>query len=86
MTGSVNSLDVGGLKLSDGPPHRLGQTYIIMDTTTFGDQFGERFQRLADAIAEDEGARIPGAQRDPMTNVNVDEALWQKITDLGTKT
>ena len=86
MTGSVNSLDVGGLKLADGPPHRLGQTYIIMDTTTFGDQFGERFQRLADAIAEDEGARIPGAQRDPMTNVNVDDALWQKITDLGNKT
>ncbi|MGA1234878.1 MAG: Ldh family oxidoreductase, partial [Lutimaribacter sp.] len=25
MTGSVNSLDVGGLKLPDGPPHRLGQ-------------------------------------------------------------
>jgi (2R)-3-sulfolactate dehydrogenase (NADP+) len=85
MTGSVNSLDVGGLKLADGPPHRLGQTYIIMDTTTFGDQFGERFQRLADAIAEDEGARIPGAQRDPMTTVNVDDALWQKITDLGNR-
>jgi len=64
----------------------LGQTYIVMDTTTFGDKFGERFQRLADAIAEDEGARIPGAQRDPMTSVHVDDALWQKITDLGNKT
>jgi (2R)-3-sulfolactate dehydrogenase (NADP+) len=57
-----------------------------MDTTTFGDKFGERFQRLADAIAEDEGARIPGAQRNPMTSVHVDDALWQKITDLGNKT
>jgi (2R)-3-sulfolactate dehydrogenase (NADP+) len=64
----------------------LGQTYIIMDTTTFGDQFEERFQRLANAISEDEGARIPGAQREPITSVNVDEALWQKITDLGNKT
>ena len=35
--------------------------------------------------AEDEGARIPGAQRDPMTTVNVDDALWQKITDLGNR-
>ena len=29
MTGSVNSLDVGGLKLADGPPHRLGQTISL---------------------------------------------------------
>jgi len=86
MTGSVKSLDVGGLKLADGPRHRLGQTYIIMDTTTFGDQFGERFRRLADAISQDDGARIPGAQRDPMDSVDVNEALWQKITDLAAKT
>ena len=86
MTGSVNSLDVGGLKLADGPPHRLGQTYIIMDSTTFGDQFVARFQRLADAIAEDEGARIPGAQRDALTSVDVNDALWQKVTELANRT
>ena len=57
-----------------------------MDTTTFGDQFGERFRRLADAISQDDGARIPGAQRDPMDSVDVNEALWQKITDLAAKT
>ncbi len=82
MTGSVNSLDVGGLKLADGPPHRLGQTYIVMDTTTFGEQFTERFKRLADAIAADEGARLPGAHRHKLSEVDVAPALWEKITEL----
>ncbi len=82
MTGSVNSLDVAGLKLPEGPPHRLGQMYLLMDTTSFTDQFGTRFARLAEAVAEDEGARLPGAHRQPAAAVEVADALWAKVLDL----
>jgi (2R)-3-sulfolactate dehydrogenase (NADP+) len=83
MTGSVNSLDVSGLKLADGPPHRLGQMYLIIDPTTFGDAFAERFERLASAVMEDDGARLPGQNRAAADSVNVPEALWDKIVGLG---
>ena len=83
MTGSVNSLDVGGLKLPDGPPHRLGQMYLLIDTTSFGDQFTTRLARLADAVAADEGARLPGQNRQPAQTVDVPDALWQKLVALG---
>ncbi len=82
MTGSVNSLDVGGLKLPDGPPHRLGQMYLVMDTTSFTDQFGARLARLAEAISADEGARLPGKNRPTRSAVDVPDALWTKILAL----
>ena len=82
MTGSVNSLDVKGLKLPDGPPHGLGQFYILMDPTTYGDQFTTRFARIAEAVAEQEGARIPGADRTAMDVVDVPDALWAQVEAL----
>lgn len=83
MTGSVNSLDVSGLKLANGPPHRLGQMYLILNTDTFGDAFADRFERLAAAIAADDGARLPGQNRAARAEVEVPDALWSKIIDLG---
>ncbi|MEZ5912141.1 MAG: Ldh family oxidoreductase [Paracoccaceae bacterium] len=82
MTGSVNSLDVAGLKLPDGPPHRLGQMYLLMDSTSFTDRFGDRLARLADAVAEDDGARLPGRGRKPATQVTVPDALWARCHEL----
>ena len=82
MTGSVNSLDVKGLKLPDGKPHDLGQFYILIDPTTHGDHFADRFARVADAVAAQEGARIPGANRKEMTEVDVPDALWDLVTSL----
>ncbi|MEN8895736.1 MAG: Ldh family oxidoreductase [Yoonia sp.] len=82
MTGSVNSLDVKGLKLPDGPPHGLGQFYILMDPATYGDNFADRFARVADAVAEQDGARIPGTTRVAMTEVDVPDALWAQVTAL----
>jgi len=83
MTGSVNSLDVGGLKLPDGPPHGLGQFYLILDPTTHHDGFDDRLARLADAVALQEGARLPGSARSPMADVAVPDALWDLVTRLG---
>ncbi|MEJ6401442.1 Ldh family oxidoreductase [Yoonia sp. 2307UL14-13] len=82
MTGSVNSLDVGGLKLPDGPPHGLGQFYIMMDAGTYHDGFADRFARVAQAVAEQDGARIPGANRQVMTEVDVPDTLWEKVLTL----
>lgn len=76
LTGSVNSLDVKGLKLPDGPPHDLGQFYILIDPATHGDHLATRLARIADAVAQQEGTRIPGADRQIMTDVDVPDALW----------
>ena len=84
MTGSINSLDVKGLKLPDGAPHGLGQFYILMDPATYGDNFADRFARVADAVAAQDGARIPGADRTALDVVDVPDALWAQITGLAT--
>jgi (2R)-3-sulfolactate dehydrogenase (NADP+) len=76
MTGSVNSVDVKGLKLPDGPPHDLGQFYLLLDPGAYGDHFADRFARLAGVVAEQDGGRIPGAARRVMTHVDVPDALW----------
>ena len=83
MTGSVNSLDVGGLKLPDGPPHGLGQFYIVMDPGTYSDAFFDRFARVAEAVEAQEGARVPGAARREMDVVDVPDALWTSVSALG---
>ncbi|MFQ3184638.1 MAG: (2R)-3-sulfolactate dehydrogenase (NADP+), partial [Octadecabacter sp.] len=72
MTGSVNSLDVTGLKLPNGKPHDLGQFYIMIEP---GADFGSRLSRIAQAIAEQDGTRIPGQNRQPMTEINVPDTL-----------
>ena len=82
MTGSVNSLDVKGLKLPDGPPHGLGQFYILLDPTPYGDHFNDRFARVAEAVAAQDGARIPGLSRNVMTEVDVPDALWVQVEAL----
>lgn len=82
MTGSVNSVDVSGLKVAKGKPHDLGQFYILMDPGAHSDAFFDRFARLAGAIDADPGARLPGAARRSLNPVSVDDALWDKLTAL----
>jgi (2R)-3-sulfolactate dehydrogenase (NADP+) len=81
MTGSVNSLDVSGLKVANGKPHDLGQFYILIET---GADFGARLSRVAQAVAEQDGARIPGQNRRPMTEIDVPDALWSASRALAT--
>jgi len=81
LTGSVNSLDVSGLKLPNGQPHDLGQTYILIDPG-FQASFQDRLRRVFDAVAADEGARIPGAAAVEIDPVQVDEAMVAKLAGL----
>lgn len=84
VTGSVNSLDVKGLKLPDGKPHDLGQFYFLLDPTAIsGDAFWERLSRLSDAIDEQEHARLPGANRQLPDDVTIDASLWALVQSLG---
>lgn len=84
LTGGVNSLDVRGLKLAEGPPHDLGQVYLLLDPSSYGDHFGARFARLAEAVSAQDGARIPGANRREWTEVEVPDALWALALALST--
>lgn len=83
LTGSVNSLDVKGLKLPDGLPHDLGQFYFLVDPTTFaGDAFYDRLARVSDAVADQPGARLPGANRVLPEEVSISADLWDKTVAL----
>jgi (2R)-3-sulfolactate dehydrogenase (NADP+) len=82
MTRGVNSPDVKGLKVAEGPPHDLGQFYLLLDPGSYGDHFSARFALLSGAIAAQDGARIPGANRRKCTEVEVPDALWALVLSL----
>lgn len=82
IAGGVNSLDVKALKAPEGAPHDLGQCYLLLDPSTFGDHFDERFARLAEAVNEQPDARLPGAVREGKTLVEVPDALWNRVIEL----
>lgn len=83
VTGTVNSLDVKGLKAAEGPPHDLGQFYFLLDPEIFsGEMFWERLGRVAEAVDEQDGARLPGANRTLMDPVALDAAFWAKMQAL----
>ena len=81
LTGGVNSVNVKPLKAPDGPPHDLGQFFILIDAAVSPD-FAERFSTLAGAVAEDAGARLPGAGKKPAVETEVPEALWAMVEGL----
>ena len=82
LTGSVNSLDIKGLKSPDGPPHGIGQYYIIIDTKTFTNEFDEKFQKVSDAVSMQPGTRIPGSTRVELSSVDVSDDLWRSVENL----
>lgn len=81
MTGGVLSQDVKPLKAPDGPPHDLGQYYIVIDPSTSAD-FGPRLAALALAASADDGARMPGQGKQPSDPVTVEDDLWSTIRAL----
>lgn len=85
LTGSVNSLDVKGLKLPEGQPHNLGQTYLLIDAQAHAgrDVMADRLARVAEVLANEGGTgRIPGAPRKHFDPVEVPDALWNLVTGL----
>ncbi len=81
MTGGVLSRDVKPLKAPEGPPHDLGQFYILIDPSTSAD-FADRVVELSELIATDEGGRMPGQHRVIADPVDVDPAAWEQAQAL----
>lgn len=81
LTGGVLSHDVKSLKAPDGPPHDLGQFYILIDPST-SVAFRDRLDALASLVAADEGSRMPGQNRELADPVDVDPAAWVQALDL----
>ncbi|MEX0340586.1 MAG: Ldh family oxidoreductase, partial [Arenibacterium sp.] len=81
MTGSVTSRNVNPLKAPEGPPHDLGQFYMIVDPTA-SDAFADRLAEVSAAVAEDQGARMPGQGKTLADPVDVPDDLWALVCRL----
>jgi len=83
VTGSVNSLDVKGLKVPEGAPHNLGQFYFLIDPQSVsGGAFWERLATLSEAVDAQEGARLPGANRQLPNEVSLGSDIWSLTQSL----
>ncbi|MBX2879265.1 MAG: Ldh family oxidoreductase [Granulosicoccus sp.] len=83
VTGSVNSVDVEGIKRPEGPPHHLGQFYFLVDPVSVsGDAFWERLDRLTEAVDEQDNARLPGSKRQYSDEVTIESAPWELAKSL----
>lgn len=76
LTGSAGSGQVKGLKAPEGPPHDLGQFYILVDPAAHGDALAERLAEIVAATEGDAAVRIPGAARPAPAEVTIDAGLW----------
>lgn len=86
LTGSLPSRALEPLKAPEGGPHDLGQFYLVIDPAAFsGDAFFSNIDQLAAAVAEQEGARLPGSKPRTATEVDVPTDLWAKIEALAAR-
>ena len=81
MTGGVASLDVKPLKAPEGPPHDLGQYYMLIDPGT-SSAFHDRLTQVAEAVAADSDGRVPGSGKRQTDPVEVADAVWESILKL----
>lgn len=81
MTGGVVSRDVKPLKAPEGPPHDLGQYYLLIGPDS-SPEFFERFERVAEGIALDEDARMPGRGKEEQDPVTLEQAVWDQTLAL----
>jgi (2R)-3-sulfolactate dehydrogenase (NADP+) len=64
LSGGNLGIDASPFSGPKGGPPGTGQFFIALDPTAFaGDAFGFAMARLGQSIAEQEGARLPGARR-----------------------
>ena len=76
LTGGVVSQDVKPLKALEGPPHDLGQYYLLMDPGVSG-EFFKRLQQVDGAVALDKGARMPGQGKREQDPVELESTVWE---------
>lgn len=81
LTGSRAGPDIAPLKAPDGAPHDIGDYYLLIDPGVT-EVFHTRFARLADAVAQDDGTRIPGQGKTVSDPVDVAETTWAQVVAL----
>ena len=81
MTGSLVSQQIAPLKAPEGGPHDLGQYYVLIDPEN-SPEFSSRLQQIADGVARDEGARMPGHNKPHHDPVMLEETVWQQALSL----
>ena len=64
LTGAQWSFEASSLGTNDGGPPRLGQFYLAIDPQRFGGvDFANRIEVLLEAMASQDGVRLPGDRR-----------------------
>ncbi len=81
LTGSAVSQDVKPLKAPEGPPHDLGQYYLLLDPGVSG-AFFDRLKQVKDGVASDAGARMPGQGKKEQDPVDLEPAVWAQALSL----
>ncbi|MCR6502437.1 Ldh family oxidoreductase [Shinella sp. CPCC 101442] len=85
LSGAVLSKDASPFSGSAGGPPKTGQCFIALDPSAFSGGFPHQVAALIDAIAAQDGARLPGGrrqaarQRTEREGVTVDAALIERI-------
>ena len=83
LTGTRASVDVPPLKTPDGPPHGLGQFYVVVDPSAYSASgFYERLTALAEVIAGQPGTRLPGTGSPPPDQVDLEAEVWRAALEL----
>jgi len=81
MTDSTLSRDVTPLKAPNGAPHNLGQFYVLIDPEN-APSFHQRMNMLSSYVAVEDGVRLPGQHKKPMSRVEIVDAVWSKLEAL----
>jgi (2R)-3-sulfolactate dehydrogenase (NADP+) len=92
LTGANFAFEASSFLDAEGPPPGAGQLLIAIDPAGFAgaEGFADRLAVLADAIAGDEGARLPGSRRIALRSkaatagVAVDAKLLAEVQALAT--
>ena len=87
LTGSISSLDAPPLKTTEGAPHDLGQSYILIDPNynRVNNHFFERLNDLSEFISMQPDARLPGSKKNSFGDVKIERDLWSLVQLLSEK-
>ena len=76
LAGGTPSREVKPLKAPEGAPHDLAHCFLLIDPGV-RPEFHAMVAGLAEAVSQDDDARMPGQGKVLLTKVNVPDALWE---------
>ena len=89
MTGAALSHEVASMHTNEGPPLRLGQSFIANDPGALAgsEVYFERVETLVAAMLADDGVRLPGDRRHALAaraadGVEIADDLFQQLQKL----